>query len=229
MSKILAIETSSEACSVALLLGRQIQQKFIIAPQQHTQLVLTMVNTLLIDAALTLSHLDGIAFGCGPGSFTGIRIAAGIVQGLAFSCDLPVMPISSLQAMAQGAFRETGAKQTLVCLDARVQQIYWGVYSLDRGQRMVARVSDSLVNPNEAWLPPGNHWTGIGNGWEIYRDALTKHCHNQLHHVESDRYPQAFDVAALAQEDLLQGKAVAAEQALPVYLRGAEAWKKQTR
>ena len=143
--KILAIDTSTEACSAALLLGDEVRERFAIAPRRHSELILRMIDELFRETGLTLSSLAGLAFGRGPGSFTGVRIASGVIQGLALGADLGVAPISTLAALAQGALRRTGSRQVLSVIDARMSEVYWGSMS------STPRESCAPHSPN-AWL-----------------------------------------------------------------------------
>lgn len=219
MNKVLAIETSSDACSAALIVGECVNEIFEIAPQKHTQFILPMVNKLLADAKLKLSQLDAIAFGCGPGSFTGIRLAASIVQGLAFGANLPVVPISTLHAMAQAAFTELKAENVLVALDARMGEIYWGAYRLNDSRKfMEPMIKDRIGSAISVELPESYHqWIGVGSGWDIYGDILRERC--KILNVKNGVYPRANEVAKLGVRGFLQGLAVSPQLALPVYLR----------
>jgi tRNA threonylcarbamoyladenosine biosynthesis protein TsaB len=129
--RILAIDTSGEACSAALLTEKGLQQRLALEPRRHADLILGMVAALMEEADLRLRDLDALAFGRGPGSFTGVRIATAVVQGLAFGADLPVVPVSTLAGLAQGQHRRQGARQCLAALDARMGELYWGRYVLD--------------------------------------------------------------------------------------------------
>jgi len=227
--KILAIDSATDACSVALLAENHITEIFQMAPQQHGNLLLPMIEKLLTQAKLSLASLNALAFSCGPGSFTGIRIAAGIIQGLALSADLPVVPISTLQTMAQGAFREKNATRVLVSLDARMHEIYWGVYQLNSNQIMQPVISDNLYHPTEIPIPSENNWLGIGNGWQIYGEILEKRCQDKVTNIDPNSYPHAQDMLAIALERYQQGSTVTAEEAAPLYLRDEGAWKKTSR
>jgi tRNA threonylcarbamoyladenosine biosynthesis protein TsaB len=220
--KILAIDTSTEACSAALLCDSKISDRFVIAPQQHTRLILPMVSELLDEAQLVLGQLDAIAFGCGPGSFTGIRLASSITQGLAFAADLPVVKISTLRALAQEVFEGFGKSKVLVTQDARMQEIYWGEYQADADGVMQAVTFDQLISPQAAKIVSSESMVGVGNGWEIYGDILTKRCNIAL--IESKIYPNARYIAQLAAVDFAKGLVVSAKEALPVYLREEVAW-----
>lgn len=211
--KLLAVETATEACSAALWLDGAVAQRLEVQPRGHARLLLPMVEALLAEAGLQLRMLDGIAFGRGPGSFTGVRIAAGVVQGLALGADLPVAPVSTLAALAEGARRETGAARVLAALDARMGEIYWGAFE-ERGGRMQARGAEALLRPDTPRLPAGA-WHGAGHGWALLPTGLRA----RLAACEPERLPQARDVAVLGAGVLAGGGGVAAHEAVPVYLR----------
>ncbi|MDM8563559.1 tRNA (adenosine(37)-N6)-threonylcarbamoyltransferase complex dimerization subunit type 1 TsaB, partial [Candidatus Marithioploca araucensis] len=130
--KLLAFDASSPACSCALYLDGEITERYEIAPRQHAALILPMADELLTEAGLKPIELEGIAFGRGPGSFTGLRIASGVAQGIAFAADIPVAPISSLATLAQAAYIENGAQKVLAAIDARMSEVYWGMYVIDK-------------------------------------------------------------------------------------------------
>lgn len=217
--KLLAVETATEACSCALLIDGACEEIYDLAPRRHAELILPMVSQLLAAAELVVQQLDGIAFGRGPGAFTGVRIAAGVAQGLAFGADLPVAPISTLQALAQGAYRAHGAVQVLAALDARMGEIYWGAYGVDERQRMTAMVSDCIAAADQVPVPEGGWWFGTGSGWASDGRTLSERIGKALWGQEGQRFPQAQDVALLAADIIAAGEGVAAEQALPIYLR----------
>lgn len=216
--KILAIETATEACSAAVLVGDDVAERYQVAPRGHADLILTMVQAVLGEAGLSLAQLDGIAFGRGPGSFTGVRIATGVVQGLAFGADLPVAPVSTLAAVAQGTYRVRGATQLLVALDARMHEVYWGCYGIVDG---LARLegTEQVVAPAQTPLPVAGQWWGAGSGWQAHADVLLARHGAHLAGRDEARLPHAADVARLGAVLLQGGGGVAAEQALPVYLR----------
>lgn len=225
--KILALDTSTEACSAALLFDKKIIERYELAPRQHTTLILPMLQALLDEAHLQLEQLDAIAFGCGPGSFTGVRIATSIVQSTAFAADLPVIPVSTLQALAQGAYHMRGAHVALAAIDARMEEIYWGMYELNERNIMVARQPEQLCSPNSVdWTDIQQNCTGIGSGWDTYHTILAEKAGRSLDSWLPHHYPKASDVLAIAIEHYKQGKTVTAEQALPVYLRDHVATKK---
>lgn len=223
---ILALDTSTEACSAALAMGDTISERFEIAPRGHSQLILPMLHALLQEAGITLSAIDAIAFGCGPGAFTGLRIAAGIAQGVAFGASLPVIPVSSLAALAQGATTKTGAKKILAAIDARMGEVYWGAYQCADNGLVELHGCEGVYAPEQIPLPEGEKWFGAGSGWETYGTDLQTRLSNLLTGYESDHYPHAADVARLGMESFKQGITVSAELALPVYLRNEVAWKK---
>lgn len=227
---ILALDTSGDACSIALLLkDHRILTKEKIMPAQQSTWILPFIETLLNEAALSLSELDALAFGCGPGSFTGLRIAAGVTQGLAFGANLPVVPISTLRALAEGAHRQTASDVVLSVIDARMQEVYWGVYQWDSEQNsMVAVIEDSVSGVSHVVLPTElntSSCAGVGSGWQVYLDALQHKTGIPFIRINAEAYPKAEDIARLAVNDYHAGRTVSAEQALPVYLRDTVAWK----
>jgi len=224
--KLLAIDTSTEACSAALLIGAETHEHFKLAPREHAKLILPMVDALLAEAGLSLSHLDAVAFGRGPGSFTGLRIAAGVAQGLAFGADLPVLPISTLAALAQGACTDIGATQVLAALDARMSEVYWGVYQISGAGVMELHGDEQVCAPGEVVLPDEGEWRGVGSGWDEYSTALRERCGALVHTVMPERLPRARDIAPLACVAFQRGLSVSAERAMPVYLRNQVAWAK---
>jgi tRNA threonylcarbamoyladenosine biosynthesis protein TsaB len=218
MTKILAIETSTDACSAALLNDSALHEEFQIAPQQHTKIILPMIDKLMQQAKLDLKNLDAIAFGYGPGSFTGVRLAASIAQGLGLGANLPVIKISSLRALAQQVFNKEKATKVLVAQDARMQEIYFGSYNLDANQIMQEAELDKLVSAETLPLPKEkNGWTRAGNAWEIYADNIDKEYAKMF--LAKIIYPRAQEVAILAAWDFACGLAVPPEEALPNYLR----------
>ena len=218
---LLAIDTSSEACSVALQCGDATLFRFTEQPRKHAELVLPMVNELLQEAGISLTQLDAIAFGRGPGSFTGLRIAAGTVQGLAFGADLPVVPVSSLMGLAQRAWREQGWSRVHAAFDARMGEVYWGSYlRLDNGDWQL-QGEECVTNParlqQAAGIQPAENWNGVGGGW-IYRTALESQT-GPLQHCDTALLPHALDLLPLAQRAFERGETVSAEKVVPVYLR----------
>ncbi len=226
--RLLAIETAAEACSAALMIDGAITEQFTLTTNGHSKLILPMIDTLLAEANLQPADLDGLAFGCGPGSFTGVRIATGVIQGIAFALDLPVFPVSNLAAVAQDFFDHNPENLAFVALDARMDEIYWGVY-----QRNVSGFADLIgketVLPANAIEFPNLSGVGIGSGWKIYQQELTTHLSHRVIRYESDKLPRARAVARLGYEGFKQGLAVSVEQAMPVYLRDKVAKKESER
>ncbi|MDR1012559.1 MAG: tRNA (adenosine(37)-N6)-threonylcarbamoyltransferase complex dimerization subunit type 1 TsaB [Coxiellaceae bacterium] len=217
MPKILAIDTSTDACSCALFLDHKIIDKFSIAPQKHASLILPMVNELLVANKIELNRLDALAFCCGPGSFTGVRLATSIIQGLSLATTLPIIRISALRTLAQEAFTEFKATKVLVAQDARAQEVYWGEYSADNNGIMQAIKPDKLINPRDIKIVDNKKLIGIGNGFEIYRDCFIKKCATIS--VIANKYVKAKYVAKLAMADLINGLVITVDEAQPVYLR----------
>ncbi|MEK6731684.1 MAG: tRNA (adenosine(37)-N6)-threonylcarbamoyltransferase complex dimerization subunit type 1 TsaB [Pseudomonadota bacterium] len=215
--KILSLDTSTSACSVALMIDDQISAHCSIAPRQHAKLILPAVDKLLHDAELFLSDLDAIAFCQGPGSFTGIRLAASLVQGLAYGADLPVIPVSTLAAMALGAYRKFGVSRVLPALDAKMGQIYWAAYHLVDEKTVEAIRVDSLADPEQMVMPSTGEWIGVGDGWQSY--GLKAACNHRLIAVHQEFYPQARSILAFAADQLQKGKGISACHVLPIYLR----------
>ncbi len=217
--KLLAIETSTDACSAALLCDGQVHDRYQLAPREHGWLILNMIDDVLAEAGLSLKHLDALAFGRGPGAFTGVRIATGVIQGLAFGADLPVLPVSSLAALAQGAARQHGATRVLATLDARMGEIYWGVYQSDAAGLMVEVEAERVCPAQRVEAPTGMGWFGVGSGFAAYAEMLRQRLGAALADCVPDAYPQARDVAVLGAAAFAHGEGVSAELALPVYLR----------
>lgn len=217
--KLLALDTSTEACSAALYLDGQVRVRFEIAPREHSRLILPMLESLLAEAQLRVAQLDGLAFGRGPGAFTGVRIAAGTAQGIALGRDLPVVPVSSLAALAQGMRREFGSERVMTAIDARMGEVYWATYRLGPDELMELIGDEQVVAPGAVPLPGGEGWDGAGSGWGSYADVLAARLVGRLRDIYPRRFPSAEDVAVLGAAGLQRGRAVSAERALPVYLR----------
>lgn len=217
--KLLALDTASEACSVALDLEGELHTRYEVAPRRHAELILPMCDALLAEAGMQMSQLDAMAFGRGPGSFTGVRIAAGITQGIAFGADLPVLPISTLAALAQETIARDGADHVLVALDARMQEVYWGAYRADDKGLAALLGEEMVVAPAHVPLPKGHDWVGVGQGWERYGEVLNARLHGQLSRRFPDTLPNARYLIPLARAALERGESVPADRARPVYLR----------
>jgi tRNA threonylcarbamoyladenosine biosynthesis protein TsaB len=215
--KLLALETATDACSVALYVDGAIAQRHELAPRRHTQLLLPMVRELCAEAGLTPGQLDAIAVGIGPGAFTGVRVATAIAQGLASAHDLPVVPVSTLAALAQGGFRVTGVRTQLATLDARRHELYWANYTVDAAD--VARaLGDERVTPATSLvLPAAERWCALGTGWLTYAPEM-QGAWPELGPLPL-LYPEARDVARLGLVGLRAGQQVTAAALTPTYLR----------
>ena len=223
--KLLAIETATEACSAALYIDGAISERYEVAPRQHAEKILSMMDQLLAEAQMKLSQLDALAFGRGPGSFTGVRIATGVIQGAAFGAELPVVPVSTLAALAQRYYRMKGARRILPAFDARMKEIYWAAYEITADNLVTLVGAEQVASPAQVELPQGEGWSGVGTGWTTYSEILTQRMGDRLTAFEGDLFCSAQDVAQLAIRGYEAGDAVAAELALPVYLRNQVAKK----
>jgi tRNA threonylcarbamoyladenosine biosynthesis protein TsaB len=213
--KIVAIDTSSIACSVAILLDGDIKSIDRKLPLQQAQSILPMIDELLTQYKVDLKQLDALAFGCGPGSFTGVRIATSVIQGLGFALNLPIIPISSLAALAQATYQNLGWKKLLVGVDARIQEVYWGEYMVNAEGMMILVNKERVVKPSELVFPDSNDWYGVGDAWEMYRNQINYHPLA----IDSTRLPMASGILQLACVKYLRQEWVSAADALPVYLR----------
>lgn len=227
MAKILALDTSSDACSVAYLDGDQLIDRFELAAKSHTQRALPMVAELLAELGTSVKQLDAIAFGAGPGSFTGLRIGMGVVQGLAFGADVPVLPVSTLMAMAYGrAFGDAAEGRILSALDARMGEVYWGLYECSSPVCLPRAIHADSVNAPESvatLVAREPAFIGVGSGWRYGPLASLTDRH------EIEIYPSARDIVQLAAMLYNAGEAQAVEQVQPVYLRNEVSWKKRQR
>ncbi|NLQ18229.1 tRNA (adenosine(37)-N6)-threonylcarbamoyltransferase complex dimerization subunit type 1 TsaB [Marinomonas sp. M1K-6] len=228
MTAILALDTSTPACSVALMIDGVVLEDFRIAPRLHNDLILPMVDQILSQAGLTLSDLDAIAFGRGPGSFTGLRISAGVVQGLAFGADLPVIPVSTLAALSLEGFQKTGKNDWLAALDARMGEIYLGGYRVNKtdGRYEIDLLIDECVVKPTALPAFSGQFDGVGSGW-CYEEVLSSLLPTPPAHVLTDLAPRAACIAELALLHFQKADMVSAYDALPTYLRDEITWEKQ--
>lgn len=215
--KLLAIDTATEACSAALLVDNGIIHRYQIAPRQHAALILSMVDELLAEAGVHLNAMDALAFGRGPGAFTGVRIAAGIVQGLAYGADLPVVPVSTLAALAQGA--AAGHADIISAIDARMGEIYWCTYRTGADGIVTATGAEQVTGPEQLQVEPHRMYFGAGTGWQTYASILAKQVGKQLAGYDGNRYPDAQQIIRIARTQYDNGNLVSAAEALPVYLR----------
>jgi tRNA threonylcarbamoyladenosine biosynthesis protein TsaB len=212
--KILALDTSTEYLSLALWHDRALLVRELLAGQKHSELVLPLVGELLAEAGLKLTDLDGIAFGAGPGSFTGLRIGCGVAQGLAFGANLPVVGICTLEALAQ----EAGASRIITCLDARMQEVYHAAYERDdAGLREIW--SPGLYPPPQVPPAQGSGWCGIGSGWDNFGPALDVVYGTQVERKIAGAFPRARHMAELAAPRFARGEGKPPHEAAPLYVR----------
>ncbi|RMG28475.1 MAG: tRNA (adenosine(37)-N6)-threonylcarbamoyltransferase complex dimerization subunit type 1 TsaB [Gammaproteobacteria bacterium] len=216
--RLLAIETATEVCSLALWLDGEVRERRYRHPRQHARHLLPSVDALLAEAGLALASLDALAFGRGPGSFTGVRIAAGVVQGLALGANLPVVPVSTLLALGQAALAEGPARPVLAALDARMGEVYF-LACRPGAEGLLAPASEEGVYPPERVpLPPEAGWLAAGSGWEAHA-ALRHRAGQRVARFVEGVVPTAAAVARLAARAYRQGCRLPPEAAVPVYLR----------
>jgi tRNA threonylcarbamoyladenosine biosynthesis protein TsaB len=228
----LAIDASTEACSVALQVNGTLYSRYDLCPQSHSLQLLPMVDEVLTQAGIKLSQCDGLIFGRGPGSFTGVRIGVGVAQGLAFSANLPVFGVSSLQAMAQLAFMQGKVKGkstgVIAAIDARMGEVYNGYFVLDENNLMQPQCAEAVTAPEQL----AQHLSSVvnkpeycvGSAWDAYNEKLSSLKSNTG--SPDVLFPSAEAMLAIGIISLQQGKGVAAEDAQPVYVRDTVSWKK---
>lgn len=224
LMNLLSFELSTERCSVALLVNGELHQLSEDGARPSRR-ILRMADELLAESGCALRSLDAIAFGRGPGAFTGLRIAAGVVQGIAFGADLPVVPVSSLAALAQRAVEDLGARQILAILDARMEEIYMGAYAAGANGLVRAMGEEQLVPPGSVMLPDElEKWHAVGPGWQAYPE-LQSHA-SSMAGFSPELRPDAAAVARLAAVQFAEQGGMDAMEAVPVYLRDTVAWQK---
>lgn len=211
--KILALDTATEACSVALKNDDDVVVRQVMG-RQHAETILSLIDQLMAQAQYRPSELDAIAFGRGPGMFTGLRIGAGVVQGIAFAADIPVVAVSSLAALAQGQRSD----RVLALFDARMEQVYWGCYRRDEDGIMKLTGKEQVGAPASVVLPEGS-WQPAGSGWDQYESQLQPVLGDAISNAVHGSVPSARDVARLGEIGLQKGLAVPAAEAQPVYIR----------
>lgn len=214
--RILALETATEACSVALWIDGAILERFELAPRRHAELVLPMADALLAEAGIGKRELDAIAVGRGPGAFTGIRLAIAVAQGLALAFDRPVLPVSTLATLAMG--QRAQPLPILALIDARMGEVYAAAFAPD-ADGLVTPLGDETVLPPGSVTAPGAGFVGIGTGFGVYADMLNARFANALRSFQPDALPHAADVARLAARDLAAGRGIDPQHAQPIYLR----------
>ncbi|CAH1387097.1 tRNA threonylcarbamoyladenosine biosynthesis protein TsaB [Candidatus Nitrotoga sp. M5] len=224
MVRILALETSTEYCSVALWQDGNVVNRCELVGQRHSELLMGILDNLLHEVGIKLSELDGIAFGAGPGSFTGVRIACGVTQGLALGANLPVVGVCTLQALAQAA----GHDKVIATIDARMGEIYHAVYEKRAGS-WVTICEPNLCLPQQAPQVQGTGWFGTGSGFAKYGAELDSCYAGQIADSDTQAVPQAIAVAEFAAPFFAAGRGMDAAQAMPFYLRNKVALKTSER
>ena len=222
--RLLALETSTEYCSVALWQDGDISSRSVLAGQKHSELLIAMLDEVLRVAGIKLAQLDGIAFGIGPGSFTGVRIACGVAQGLALGANLPVVGVCTLQALAHASDQE----QVIAALDARMSEIYHAAYEKRAGE-WITICEPSLSSALLAPPVQGANWFGVGSGFAVHGAALGERYAGQLIGSDAQAVPQASAIAQLAAPQFAAGRGVDAALATPLYLRDKVALKTSER
>ena len=223
MKSLLAIDTSTENCSVALVHDGKLTTRDIESPREHSQKLLPFVEEVLDSAGVSLAELDGLVVGAGPGSFTGVRIGVSMAQGLAFSADLPVYPVCSLQALAQQAIRKNDVAGVVACIDARMGEVYYALYANENGVA-VAQSEPAVAKPDTNIIDTGRlkGWGTAGTGWDVYADILDEN--HELQHSDNSRLPLAEDMLTVVNGAGVDP--VQAEQLEPLYVRNEVTWKK---
>lgn len=211
---LLALDTSTEQLSLALSVDGVISHIDEMVGNASSAFVLPKIRLLLDEAGLSLTDLDGIAFGSGPGSFTGVRIAAGVTQGLAFGANLPVVGVVTLLALAEAS----GADKVIACLDARMGEVYHAAY-VKQADKWHTQIEPGVYKPEMVPTVDGQHWVGAGSGWKTYPERLQAVYKGQLAEMQPDLMPTAMAILSLALPMIHRGEAVNAKQAMPIYIR----------
>jgi tRNA threonylcarbamoyladenosine biosynthesis protein TsaB len=223
--KLLAIDTATEACSAALWWNGKMHERFVECPRGHGALLLGMMDDLLNEVNAKLTDLDALAFGRGPGAFTGVRMAAAVAQAVGFGADLPLVPVSNLALLAQGLYRKHGVSRIIAALDARMQEIYIGAYEVRDGIAQAVN-EEQLARPDALEFNcDGGMWHGVGRGWATYSALLKEHLRGQVLSITAEHLCQAQDLLPLALSCIKNGNTVLPDTALPVYLRNQVASK----
>jgi len=221
---ILALDTSTEYCSVALWRDGAVVERCELAGQKHSEILIAMVDGMLCDEGVKLAQLDGIAFGIGPGSFTGVRIACGATQGLAFGANLKVVGVCTLEALAE----VSGRARVVAALDARMGELYLAAYE-KRDGGWIAVVEPCLCKPETAPMLPGDGWFGAGSGFAAHGAVLGERYRGQLQGADGAAIPRAAAIAVLGATRFALGHGADAAEALPLYLRDKVALKTSER
>lgn len=220
-SAILALDASTEACTVALEMGESRWSRFIVTPRGHARELLDMVEAVLVEAGLARHQIGLLAYGRGPGAFTGVRISVGVAQGLAWGLNIPVAGVSTLALVAQGAWRRHKPERVLVAMDARMNEVYWAGCAFDPDSGLMLPVGDEAVAAAaEVHLPQGwQDYVGIGTAWETYENAMVAAIARAPITVDPAALPNALDLLPFGRHARDTGRTIPADQASPIYLR----------
>ena len=228
--KLLAFETATEACSVAVYVDGEVHERFEVAPRRHAELALPWAERLLADAGIARAQLDAIALSRGPGAFTGVRLAIALAHGIALALDRPLVPVSTLAVLAsqvpaprvtagEGGCDVGMAHAILAAIDARMGEVYTGTF-VHRGDRLEATSAEAVVAPADYALPGAdNHWMGVGTGFAAADGVLVTHLQDRFRRIDAQALPHAADLARLAADALRRGEVIAPEHVEPAYLR----------
>jgi len=220
MSKVyLAVDTATEACSVALSLDGSVLERFEVVNREHTQKLVPMLRSLLAATGIGVAQLDGIACGVGPGSFAGVRIGVGLVKGLALARDLPVVGVSSLAMLAQRAMRMRQAPRVAAVIDARMSEVYCGAYRRGADGRAELEAAERVCAAEQVPQLPADSWIGVGSGWAAYADVLRRSFAAAFDDIDGAALPHAEDALHLALPEFAAGRAIGSDALTPAYLR----------
>ncbi len=217
--KILAVDASTEACSAAVYVNGEIVERLTLAPRKHIELLMPMTKEVVEAAEIELSELHGLAFSVGPGSFAGLRIACGFVQGLGAGLNIPIVPVSTLAALAYPVLEENPEAMVMPMLDAKMNEVYWAIYALDQDGELIIIEEDQVASLEDVYQKLADRdlsLLAVGDGWALDAEALST-LNATL--IEDRHYPRAGDIALLAKKDLTKGLGLYADQVAPVYLR----------
>lgn len=216
---LLAFDTSTEAFSIATSRDDVVTEEFFVPEQKHTEILLAGIEKALQDSSLSFAELDALVYGRGPGAFTGVRLAVAVAQGLGFSTDLPVVGVSSLAAVAQQVYADTGHRKVIVALDARMSEVYCAAYEFSTAGEAHCVVSEQVCEPGSLAIPDSGGWVSAGTGWSAYAEEFSMAVQDVIELHTEILYPRASAMLALAARDLNDGLATSAAAAVPVYLR----------
>jgi len=233
MTKILCIDASTEACSVALLNDNEITESYQVAPRQHASLLLPLVEKLLTDASLRLNQLDALACHVGPGAFTGIRIGVSVAQGLAYGANIPTIAVSSLESLAQQAFELSDKTYCLAAIDARMNEVYYALYKRGEEGQFEPLINEQVIAPDAIDFSAleqfgRDDFVKIGSGWSAYHEIF---CEKGLEAVEliDNKFPRAAAGLVIAKQKYLAQDLLSPEKLQPAYLRNKVAEKKRAK